>query len=288
MKLLRVGLVGEEKPAALLPEGSVVDISSVVGDIGPQLLGVNALRELGDFLEIHGTDLPVLELAGLRIGPPITGIGKIVCVGLNYAEHARESGQAPPSEPVLFMKAPYTVVGPNDDVLIPPHSAKCDYEVELAIVVGKTARYLSDDEDPLEFVSGYCISNDVSEREFQLERGGQWDKGKNCETFNPLGPWFVTADEIGDPQALALSLRVNGEVRQQSSTADMIFGVSTLIRYVSQFMTLLPGDIINTGTPSGVGAGWNPPRFLRPGDEIEVVIESLGSQVSRCRRAEVR
>jgi 2-keto-4-pentenoate hydratase/2-oxohepta-3-ene-1,7-dioic acid hydratase in catechol pathway len=214
-------------------------------------------------------------------------VGKIVCVGLNYAEHAKESGQASPSEPVLFLKAPDTVVGPNDDVLVPPSSEKCDYEVELAVVIGKTARYLSNDDDPLSYVAGYCISNDVSEREFQLERGGQWDKGKNCETFNPLGPWFVTSDEIGDPQKLSLSLRVNGEFRQQSSTADMIFDVGTLVRYVSNFMTLYPGDLINTGTPSGVGAGWNPPRFLQPGDVMEVTIEGLGKQTSECRRARV-
>ncbi len=205
--------------------------------------------------------------------------------GLNYRLHAAEAGLPIPAEPILFMKAPYTVEGPNDTVPIPPDSLKTDYEVELAVVIGKETRYLDPGDDALSHVAGYTISDDVSERAFQLERGGQWDKGKNCEGFNPLGPWFVTADDVPDPQALDLASRVNGEIRQQSNTSDMIFPVSHLVWYISQFMTLLPGDIINTGTPAGVGAGFEPPRFLHHGDEVELSISGLGQQRHRFAQA---
>ena len=216
--------------------------------------------------------------ANIRVGPPLARIGKIVCVGLNYSEHAAEAGLPIPDEPILFMKAPDTVVGPNDVVRVPRASVKTDYEVELAVVIGRTARYLNPDDNPLDYVAGYAVSNDVSEREFQMERGGQWDKGKNCETFNPIGPWLVTSDEVGDPQALTLGSRVNGETRQNSTTADMIFPVAELVRYISQFMTLYPSDVINTGTPQGVGAGFKPPKFVNAGDVVEVFIEKLGAQ----------
>lgn len=278
MRLLRTGPAGAERPAATIRMSDrdvIVDLSTVVDDITPRTLNAETLNRVRTALAEGG--LPVLP-DGQRVGPPIRGIGKIVCVGLNYREHAAEAGLPIPDEPILFMKAPDTVVGANDDVRVPRGSTKTDYEVELAVVIGATARYLGASEDPLDYVAGYTISNDVSERAFQLERGGQWDKGKNSETFNPLGPWLVTSDEVPDPQSLGLSSSVNGEVRQNSSTADMIFPVAELVRYISQFMTLYPGDIINTGTPQGVGAGFEPPRFVTAGDVMEVSIEKLGSQ----------
>jgi len=213
-----------------------------------------------------------------RVGPPLTGIGKIVCIGLNYRDHAEETGATPPAEPVIFMKAPDTVVGAHDNVLVPRRSSKTDWEVELGVVIGETARYLDGEEAAMACVAGYVISNDVSEREFQTERGGQWDKGKNCETFNPMGPWFVTADEIGDPQSLGLRLWVNGELRQNGNTKNMIFGVAHIVWYLSQFMTLYPGDVINTGTPAGVALGLPDHPYLRPGDVVELEIDGLGRQ----------
>jgi 2-keto-4-pentenoate hydratase/2-oxohepta-3-ene-1,7-dioic acid hydratase in catechol pathway len=279
MKLMRVGTPGAERPAALVdrPAGGteILDLSSVVDDVTPEALAPGSLTLIAAAIAAGG--LPVLS-ADDRVGPPLAGIGKIVCVGLNYREHAAEAGLPIPDEPILFMKAPDTVVGPHDDVRVPRASVKTDYEVELAIVIGRTARYLDPSDNPLDYVAGYAVSNDVSEREFQMERGGQWDKGKNCETFNPFGPWLVTADEVGDPQALTLGSRVNGEVRQNSTTADMIFPVAELVRYISQFMTLYPGDVINTGTPQGVGAGFTPPKFVHAGDVVEVFIERLGAQ----------
>ncbi|WP_046730596.1 fumarylacetoacetate hydrolase family protein [Streptomyces humi] len=278
MKLLRVGTTGAERPALLDAEGVLRDLSGVVDDIDGALLADDAalarVRAAAD-----AGELPALDATGLRIGPPLGRIGKVVCIGLNYHDHARETGAEPPAEPVVFFKAADTVVGPNDTVLVPRGSVKTDWEVELAVVIGRTARYLSDDEDPLAYVAGYAVAHDVSEREFQIERGGTWDKGKNCETFNPLGPWLVTADELGDPQGLSLKLWVNGELKQDGTTAEQIFSVAEVVRYVSRFMVLYPGDVINTGTPAGVALGAPEPKpFLRAGDVVELEIGGLGRQ----------
>ncbi|PKW08052.1 2-keto-4-pentenoate hydratase/2-oxohepta-3-ene-1,7-dioic acid hydratase (catechol pathway) [Streptomyces sp. 1222.5] len=278
MKLLRVGTAGAERPALLDAEGTLRDLSGLVDDVDGALLAddvalgrVRAAAEAGA--------LPVLDAAELRIGPPVGRIGKIVCIGLNYHDHARETGAEPPSEPVVFFKAPDTVVGPNDTVLVPRGSVKTDWEVELAVVIGRTARYLASAEEGLAHVAGYTVAHDVSEREFQIERGGTWDKGKNCETFNPLGPWLVTADEVPDPQRLPLKLWVNGELKQDGTTAEQIFPVGEVVRYVSRFMTLYPGDVINTGTPAGVAMGQPEPKpYLRSGDVVELEIEGLGRQ----------
>ncbi|MFD8725520.1 fumarylacetoacetate hydrolase family protein [Streptomyces sp. NPDC059629] len=278
MKLLRVGTAGAERPALLDAEGTLRDLSGVVDDIDGALLADDAA--LGRIrAAAEAGELPALDAAGLRIGPPLGRIGKIVCIGLNYHDHARETGAEPPAEPVVFFKAADTVVGPNDTVLVPRGSVKTDWEVELAVVIGRTARYVADDEDPLAYVAGYAVAHDVSEREFQTERGGTWDKGKNCETFNPLGPWLVTADEVGDPQELSLKLWVNGELKQDGTTAEQIFPVAEVVRYVSRFMVLYPGDVINTGTPAGVALGAPEPKpFLRGGDVVELEIAGLGKQ----------
>lgn len=222
--------------------------------------------------------LPVVEAGDLRIGAPVARPGKVVCIGLNYRDHAAESGAEVPAEPVVFMKAADTVIGPYDEVLVPRGSVKTDWEVELAAVIGTRARYLESHEEALAAIAGYAVANDVSEREFQLERGGQWDKGKSCETFNPLGPWLVTADEVGDPQDLAMRLWVNGELRQNGTTKDMIFEVAEIVRYLSRFMVLEPGDVINTGTPAGVAMGLPGQPYLRAGDVVELEIEGLGRQ----------
>lgn len=268
----------------MLNNGDVIDISPLIDDLTPDTLCDGVDNLVGQIEAAHDR-LPRVDVSGARVGPPLGRVGKIVCVGLNYQKHAEEAGHPTPGEPVLFLKAPYTVVGPYDPVLIPPGSTKTDYEVELSVVIGRPARYLTSRDWPLDYVAGYTISNDVSEREYQLERGGQWDKGKNCETFNPLGPWLVTKDEIPDPQQLELELSVGGEIRQRSNTADMIFNVEVLVAYISQFMALLPGDIINTGTPSGVGSGYDPPRFLRNGDVVELSVSGLGTQRQVFRRA---
>lgn len=279
MKLARVGDLGRERPVAVLDDHTALDLSGVVADITADVLDPARLAEIAAAVASGG--LPSAPLDGVRFGPPLTGIGKIVCVGLNYATHAAETQADVPTEPVLFMKAPDTVVGPNDEVAIPVSSTATDYEVELAVVIGTTARYLDEDIDPLSCVAGYAISNDVSERDFQMNRGGQWDKGKNCETFNPLGPWLVTADEV-DPTNLHLRTLVNGETRQDATTADMIAGVAHLVRYISQFMALYPGDVINTGTPAGVALGFPDPKpYLRPGDVVELSIAGLGVQRQR-------
>ncbi len=260
MKLLRVGPAGAERPAALDDDGRLRDLAGVEDVSGAAL-----------------ADLPFIEDEP-RIGPPLKP-NKIVCIGLNYRDHAAETGAAIPDEPVVFMKAPDTVVGPYDRVLIPRRSVKTDWEVELGVVIGRTARYLSTVDDARDCVAGYVLSHDVSEREFQIERGGQWDKGKNCETFNPLGPWLVTADEVPDPQDLRLRLWVNGEPRQDGNTKDMAFGVFEIVRYLSHFMTLYPGDLINTGTPAGVALGQPEPKpYLRAGDVVELEIDGLGRQ----------
>ncbi|MFD7434188.1 fumarylacetoacetate hydrolase family protein [Streptomyces sp. NPDC059861] len=278
MKLLRVGTAGAEQPALLDAEGVLRDLSGLVPDIDGALLADDAA--LGRVRAAAGAgELPVLDGAGLRIGPPLGRIGKVVCIGLNYHDHARETGAEPPAEPVVFFKAADTVVGPNDTVLVPRASRKTDWEVELAVVIGRTARYLESAEEGLAHVAGYAVAHDVSEREFQIERGGTWDKGKNCETFNPLGPWLVTADEVPDPQNLSLRLWVNGELKQDGSTGEQIFPVGEVVRYVSQFMTLYPGDVINTGTPAGVAMGQpEPKQYLRAGDVVELEIEGLGRQ----------
>ncbi|MEV5145998.1 fumarylacetoacetate hydrolase family protein [Streptomyces sp. NPDC052727] len=285
MKLLRVGTAGAERPALLDTDGTLRDLSGLVDDIDGALLAddtalgrIRAAAEAGE--------LPVLDATGLRIGPPLGRIGKIVCIGLNYHDHARETGAEPPAEPVVFMKAPDTVVGPNDTVLVPRGSAKTDWEVELAVVIGRTARYLDSAEEALAHVAGYAVAHDVSEREFQIERGGTWDKGKNCETFNPLGPWLVTADEVPDPQRLSLKLWVNGELKQDGTTAEQIFPVGEVVRYLSRFMTLYPGDVINTGTPAGVAMGRPEPRpYLRGGDVVELEIAGLGRQRQELKNA---
>ncbi|MGG2462787.1 fumarylacetoacetate hydrolase family protein [Streptomyces sp. RGM 3693] len=285
MKLLRVGTVGAERPALLDGAGVLRDLSGLVPDVDGALLADDAalarIRAAAD-----AGDLPALDATGLRIGPPVARIGKVVCIGLNYHDHARETGAATPEEPIIFMKAPDTVVGPEDTVLVPRGSVKTDWEVELAVVIGRTARYLESDEQALAAVAGYAVAHDVSERAFQIERGGQWDKGKNCETFNPLGPWLVTADEVPDPQALGIRLWVNGELKQDGTTAEQIFPVAEVVRYVSQFMTLYPGDVINTGTPAGVAMGQPEPKpYLRAGDVVELEIDGLGRQRQALRAA---
>jgi 2-keto-4-pentenoate hydratase/2-oxohepta-3-ene-1,7-dioic acid hydratase in catechol pathway len=278
MKLARIGPPGQERPAVLAPDGTPLDLSPLAADIDGALLatGLDDVRRALD----AGTLEPLASADG-RLGPPVANIGKVVCVGLNYADHANETGVALPTEPVLFLKTTDTVIGPNDDVLIPRASERTDYEVELAVVIGQTARYLASPADSRGCIAGFAISNDVSEREFQLDRGGQWDKGKSCETFNPFGPWLVTADEVPDPQALGLRLWVNDELRQDGSTANMAFGVDHLIWYISQFLVLRPGDVVNTGTPAGVALGRPGGGYLRDGDVMRLEIDGLGSQRQR-------
>ncbi|WP_420961509.1 fumarylacetoacetate hydrolase family protein [Brucella sp. IR073] len=273
MKLLRYGEAGQEKPGLLDAEGNIRDLSGHVADIAGAALAPDALAKLG---EIDIQSLPLVS-GNPRLGPCVAGTGKFICIGLNYADHAAESGMAVPPEPVIFMKATSAIVGPNDDLIIPRGSEKTDWEVELGIVIGKTAKYVSE-EDALDYVAGYCVLHDVSERAFQTERSGQWTKGKSCDTFGPTGPWLVTKDEVADPQNLSMWLRVNGETMQDGSTRTMVYGVRYLVSYLSQFMSLHPGDIISTGTPPGVGMGLKPPRYLKAGDVVELGIEGLGEQ----------
>ncbi|WFE43134.1 fumarylacetoacetate hydrolase family protein [Verrucosispora sp. WMMD1129] len=275
MKLLRVGPPGRETPALLDEAGQLRDLSGVTDDLDPAFLATDGLARLAG---ISRHDLSPMDPTDLRIGPPLRP-GKIVCIGLNYRDHAAETGAALPAEPVVFLKAADTVVGPGDPVLVPRGSTRTDWEVELAVVIGRKARYLPSAEAALDCVAGYAISHDVSEREFQLDRGGQWDKGKSCETFNPLGPWLVTADEVPDPQDLRLRLWVNGVLRQDGTTKDMVFPVAEIVRYLSQFMVLYPGDVINTGTPAGVALGQPEPKpYLVAGDVVELEIDGLGRQ----------
>ncbi|MBW5484744.1 fumarylacetoacetate hydrolase family protein [Streptomyces bambusae] len=278
MKLLRVGPAGAERPALLDQDGTLRDLSGLITDVDGALLADDAeLSRVRDAAE--SGRLPVLDAEGLRVGAPVGRIGKVVGIGLNYHGHAAEVGAATPEEPIMFLKAPDTVVGPDDNVLIPRGSVKTDWEAELGVVIGSTARYLGSAEEGLAHVGGYVLVNDVSEREFQIERGGTWDKGKNCETFTPLGPWLVTADEIPDPQVLDVRLWVNGELKQDGSTSDQIFPVGEVVRYLSRFMTLYPGDVIVTGTPAGVAMGQPEPKpYLRAGDVVEVEIDRLGRQ----------
>lgn len=273
MKLLRYGAPGAEKPAMLDANGQIRDLSGHVSDIGGKDIDPAALSALA---KLDPVSLPLVS-GTPRIGPCVTGTGKFICIGLNYADHAAESGMAVPPEPVVFMKATSAIVGPNDDLLIPRGSEKTDWEVELGVVIGKTAKYVSE-ADALDYVAGYCTVHDVSERAFQIERSGQWTKGKSCDTFGPIGPWLVTKDEVADPQNLGLWLKVNGETVQNGTTKTMVYGAAFLVSYLSQFMSLHPGDIISTGTPPGVGMGMKPPRYLKPGDVVELGIEGLGSQ----------
>jgi 2,4-diketo-3-deoxy-L-fuconate hydrolase len=274
MKLMRYGAKGAEKPALVDARGTVRDLSGIVPDITAETMRPESLRRLA---EVDASKLPEVASPG-RIAPPWRGCAKFVCIGLNYSDHAAETGAPIPKEPIIFMKPTSALVGCNDAVVLPQGSVKGDWEVELGVVIGATARYV-DKADALKHVAGYCVVNDVSEREYQLERGGTWDKGKGCDTFGPVGPWMVTADEIADPQALAMWLDVNGQRRQSGSTATMIFGVAELVAYCSRFMTLYPGDLITTGTPPGVGMGMKPtPVFLKPGDEMRLGIDKLGEQ----------
>lgn len=274
MKLMRYGAKGAEKPALIDANGAVRDLSGVLPDITGATLSKDNLATLA---AVDIASLPVVANPG-RIAPPWKGVGKFLCVGLNYADHAAESGMAVPAEPVLFMKATSAVIGANDAVVLPQDSKKSDWEVELGVVIGTTARYVSE-ADALSHVAGYCVVNDLSEREYQLERGGQWDKGKGCDTFGPIGPWLVTADEVADPQNLGLWLEVNGKRVQDGNTRTMVFGVANLVSYISRFMTLYPGDIISTGTPPGVGMGQKPAAVhLKPGDTMRLGITGLGEQ----------
>ena len=280
MKLLRHGEPSREAPA-VIPTGSdqVLDARPVTADFNSEFFEQDGLDRLQT--AITRGELSAIDITGNRLGPPLKRPGKIVCIGLNYRDHAAEAGMAIPDEPIIFMKASNTVVGPNDDVRIPRLSTKTDWEVELGVVIGIHTSYLDTPDAALEHVAGYVMSNDVSEREFQLERGGQWDKGKSCDTFNPLGPWIVTTDEMTNPQILDIWLDVDGRRQQSSRTSDMIFSVAHIVWYVSQFMVLEPGDLINTGTPAGVGSGKNPPHFLHPGQEMRLGIDGLGEQLSR-------
>jgi 2-keto-4-pentenoate hydratase/2-oxohepta-3-ene-1,7-dioic acid hydratase in catechol pathway len=276
MKLLRYGPAGHEKPGIIDRDGRIRDLSGTIKDINRDALspaGLDRLRRL---------DLATLPLVSgsPRIGACVGSVGKVVAIGLNYRKHAEEAGMPIPSEPIFFMKATSSICGPNDDVIIPKGSQKTDYEVELAIVIGTKANYV-DAKDASKHIAGYCVVNDVSEREYQLERLGQWTKGKSCDTFCPMGPWLVTADELSDAGNLQVTTDVNGERRQDSNTADLIFGIEHIVSYVSHFMTLYPGDVIPTGTPAGVAMGFKPPKFLTAGDRMRVAVEGLGEQNSR-------
>jgi ureidoglycolate lyase len=277
MKLLRVGDKGAEKPALLHSDGTLRDLSSIVPDITGKTIDAAGLARIK---AADPARLPVLD-SKLRIGPCVGNVGKFICVGLNYADHAAESNLPVPSEPILFMKATSAIIGPNDTVVIPRNSTKADWEVELGVVIGKEARYV-EEKDALNHVAGYCVINDLSERAFQKDRGGQWVKGKSADTFGPIGPWLVTADEVPDPQNLKMWLEVDGHRYQNGSTKTMIFGVRTLVSYISQFMSLQPGDVISTGTPPGVGEGVKPTSvFLRGGETMHLGIEGLGEQTQR-------
>jgi 2-keto-4-pentenoate hydratase/2-oxohepta-3-ene-1,7-dioic acid hydratase in catechol pathway len=279
MKLMRVGAVGAERPVVLTEGGRCLDLSPVTADIDPAFFAADGISRVREAIEADA--LSAVDVADERIAAPITRPGVVLCIGMNYAAHAAESGSEPPRWPVMFYKAPNTIVGPDDAVLIPRGSTRTDWEVELGVVIGRRARYLRSPDDALDYVAGYVISNDVSERELQLEiSGNQWSKGKSCETFNPLGPWLVTRDEIPDPQALRLRSWVNGEARQDSVTRDMIFDVATLIYELSQVTVLDPGDLINTGTPEGVALSGRFP-YLSAGDVMELEIEGLGRQTQR-------
>jgi len=280
MKLLRHGAVGAEKPGLLAADGTIRDLSGRLPrghlDLDGAMMSPDALAAIAAI----DTDSLTVVAAGTRLGPCVASVGQFVAIGLNYSDHAAEAGMAVPTEPIMFMKANGSICGPNDDVIKPPHSIKLDWEVELGIVIGTKAQYI-EEADAIDHVAGYCLVNDVSERNFQLERGGTWSKGKGAETFGPIGPWMVTKDEVGDPQVLEMWLDLNGEKAQRGNTKTMVFGVAQLVAYVSHYMTLFPGDVITTGTPPGVGMGMKPPRFLNPGDVMTLGIDKLGEQRQR-------
>ncbi|MFT5867673.1 MAG: 2-keto-4-pentenoate hydratase/2-oxohepta-3-ene-1,7-dioic acid hydratase in catechol pathway [Gammaproteobacteria bacterium] len=273
MKLLRFGPDGAEKPGIIDANGTIRDLSGLVPDIAGEVLSPEGLAQIA---KLDLSTLPAVP-ADTRFGPCVAGTGKFICIGLNYADHAAESGMDVPTEPVVFMKATSAICGPNDPIVIPRGSTKTDWEVELAVIIGKRAKYVTE-EDALDYVAGYAITNDVSERAFQLERLGQWTKGKSCDNYGQIGPWLVTRDEVADPQNLPMWLTVNGKTMQNGSTSTMVYGVAYLVSYLSQFMSLHPGDVISTGTPPGVGMGQNPQQYLRPGDVVALGIEGLGQQ----------
>lgn len=278
MRLLRVGPAGAERPAVLVTDTTYVDVADVVGDFDAEFFENGDVHRLRAIVDERAATGVVSTLAGLRVGAPVARPHQILCIGLNYRDHAAETGQPVPDEPIVFTKSPNTLVGPHDDVLLPRGSTKTDWEVELAIVIGRRCSYLPDREAAEAAIAGYAVCNDVSERAFQLERGGQWCKGKSAATFNPMGPWLVTRDEVDDPTSLTMWLDVNGVRRQTGSTATMVFDPVTIVQYLSQFFVLEPGDVINTGTPPGVGMGMHPPTFLSAGDVMELGIQSLGTQ----------
>ena len=278
MKLVRYGEIGRERPGLIDAAGKIRDLSGHMLDVAGSELDPDALAALS---KVDPESLP-LAAGEPRIGPCVAGTGKFICIGLNYSDHAAETNATVPPEPIIFMKASSAIVGPDDDIVIPRGSQKTDWEVELGVVIGRKAKYVSE-ADALDYVAGYCVVHDVSERAFQTERSGQWTKGKSCDTFGPIGPWLVTKDEVPDPQNLPMWLSVDGQKMQNGSTRTMVFGVAFLVSYLSQFMSLLPGDIISTGTPPGVGMGMKPPRFLKPGEVVELGIEGLGKQRQQVR-----
>jgi 2-keto-4-pentenoate hydratase/2-oxohepta-3-ene-1,7-dioic acid hydratase in catechol pathway len=279
MKLIRFGEIGKEKPGICI-DGVNYDVSGFIKDYDEQFFANGGIPHLAWMTEQNRTMLPKVP-NGVRIGAPMARPSKIICIGLNYIDHATETGAALPTEPVIFMKATTALCGPFDEVIIPKDSVKTDWEVELAIVIGRKASYV-EQTDAMEYIAGYCLHNDISEREFQLERNGTWDKGKGCDTFAPLGPWLVTKDEVADPHKLKLWLSVNGKQMQNGTTANLVFNIPFLVSYVSRFMTLLPGDIISTGTPAGVGLGFKPAIYLKPGDLMELGIDGLGESKQKC------
>tara|TARA_B110000503_G_scaffold46083_1_gene75228 strand:- start:5807 stop:6661 length:855 start_codon:yes stop_codon:yes gene_type:complete len=281
MKLIRFGTIDKEKPGVLLPDGTKLDVSAFVSDYNEDFFGDHGIEKLQTWLDKNQDLCPIIEDT-IRWGAPLARPSKIVCVGLNYAKHAAESGMEVPQEPVLFFKATSAIVGPFDNIIIPKGSTKTDWEVELAVVIGKTASYVSE-KNAMNHIAGYLLHNDVSERSFQIERSGQWVKGKSCDTFAPLGPFIATKDEITDPNNLNLWLKLNGKIMQNSSTSDFIFNIQHVVSYISQFMTLLPGDVISTGTPFGVGLGLTPPKYLKSGDIVELGIEHLGVSRQVCK-----
>ena len=276
MKLIKFGQQGSEKPGVILSNGTTIDVSAFTPDFDEAFFESSGLERLSAWLEMNASNAPQVP-AGIRLGAPLARPSKIICIGLNYSDHAKESGMAVPVEPIIFFKSTTALTGPNDGLVIPEGSEKTDWEVELAVVIGKTARSVSEDA-AMDYVAGYVLHNDYSERAWQLERGGQWVKGKSADTFAPLGPWLATKEEIPDPHILRLWLKVNGEMKQDGTTVNLIFKIPFLVSYLSRFMTLLPGDVISTGTPAGVGLGFNPPQYLRVGDTVELGIDGLGIQ----------